>query len=129
MLEMTTLTRTVLIADDEPLTLRAIQSILADQGFTVRPACDGTVGLALVDACGDDAPQLLITDVDMPGCSGEELASYARQKCHDIKILFTSGLPHSSLVKAIAEDANSRFLEKPFMKKDLLAALGELGIL
>lgn len=123
-----TLTRTILLADDEPLTLRAIQSCLTDRGFTVRTAGDGTAGQALVDTCQEECPLLLITDVDMPGCDGEELAGYAREHCAEIKVLFTSGEPHPRLVKAIANDPNSRFLEKPFMQRDLLAALQELGV-
>ena len=128
MLHMTTSTRTILVADDEPLALRAIQSILVGRGFSVRSACDGTAGLSLVDDCADDSPQLLITDMDMPGCCGEELAEYARQRYPEIKVLFTSGEPQLALLRVIATDNNARFLEKPFLQADLLAVLEELGI-
>lgn len=124
----TTITRTVLVADDEPLTLRAIQSCLVDRGFTVHTAPDGTAGRAMVDLFQEECPLLLITDFDMPGCCGEELAEYARAHCADIKLLFTSGEPHPALVKAIAKDANARFINKPFMRQDLLAVLQDLGV-
>ncbi len=123
-----TLTRTVFVADDEPLTLRAIQSLLTAHGFIVRPAADGSKGMALVDQIAVDQPELLITDMDMPGCGGEELAEYARKRCRSIKVLFTSGQPQPRLVKSIASDPNTRFLEKPFLRGDLLEVLRELGV-
>jgi CheY-like chemotaxis protein len=126
--QMTTSTRTILVADDEPLSLRAIQAILVSRGFDVRLACDGTAGWSLVDDCGEDAPQLLITDMDMPGYCGEELAQHARECYPEIKVLFTSGEPRLALIKSIATDRNARFLGKPFLRADLLAALQELGI-
>jgi len=126
--ETPTLTRTVFIADDEPLTLRAIQSLLTGYGFVVRPASDGSKGMALVDQITDDQPELLITDMDMPGCGGEELAEYTRKRCRAIKVLFTSGQPQPHLVRSIAADPNTRFLEKPFMQADLLDVLRELGV-
>src|SRR4051812_46989762 len=102
--ESPTLTRTIFLADDEPLTLRAIQSVLTGCGFAVRPASDGSKGMALVDQIVDDQPELLITDMDMPGCGGEELAEYARKRCRAIKVLFTSGQPQPRLVRSIAAD-------------------------
>lgn len=128
MSESPTLIRTVLVADDEPLTLRAIQSTLTDRGFVVRLASDGSKGLSLVDTSADDHPELLITDMDMPGCCGDQLAVHARERYQGIKIIFTSGLPHPALVKGIASDPNSRFLEKPFLRADLLKAMSDLGI-
>jgi two-component system cell cycle sensor histidine kinase/response regulator CckA len=82
----------------------------------------------MVDDCGEDAPQLLITDIDMPGYCGEELAQHARERFPEIKVLFTSGKPQRALLKVIATDDNARFLEKPFLKADLLDALQELEI-
>src|SRR5262249_6821305 len=105
---------TILLADDDLMIRRAIQDVLTDMGFSVRQACDGDEACALVDEINDVLPELLITDVDMPGCCGEELATYARQRFGGIKLLFTSGIPQPSLQRNIASDANACFLEKPF---------------
>jgi CheY-like chemotaxis protein len=126
--EASSLSRTILVADDEPLTLRAIQSALMDRGFVVQSASDGTQGLALVDQIGRDLPELLITDMEMPGYCGEEVAAYARKHYPSIKVLFTSGEPQPRLVKSIASDPNTRFLEKPFMQAELLNAIRDLGV-
>jgi two-component system, cell cycle sensor histidine kinase and response regulator CckA len=118
----------ILLADDELVIRRAIQGALLDMGFDVRQASDGDEGRALLDEMKDNYPQLLITDIDMPGSGGEDLAEYARQRCGQIKVLFTSGKPRPALLKSIAGDANTRFLEKPFSPSDLAAAIQALGI-
>ena len=120
--------QTILLAEDEPLIQRVLEAALLRMGFAVRLAKDGNEGCALLDEWKGDLPQLLITDVDMPGCGGEELAYYARQQCEKIKLLFTSGVPHPALFETIAADPNARFLEKPFVIADLRAAIEELGV-
>ena len=118
----------ILLAEDEHVTRRAIQGALVDMGFIVHAAANGDEGCVLIDQMKDDCPQLLITDVDMPGCCGEDLAEYARQHCSQIKVLFTSGKSRSALVKSITGDPNTNFLEKPFSPTDLSAAIRALGI-
>ena len=120
--------RSVLLAEDQALTRRAIQGVLLEMGFVVRAACDGTEGCALIDEMKDACPQLLITDIDMPGCDGEELARYARQHCDQIKVLFMSGAPQPGLLELIATDANARLIGKPFNPAALLAVLKDLGV-
>jgi len=121
-------TPVILLAEDESVTRRAIQGALVDMGFIVHAATDGDEGCAWIDKMKDDCPQLLITDVDMPGCCGEDLAEYARQRCGQIKVLFTSGKPRPSLLKSIAGNPHTSFLEKPFSPTDLSAAIRALGI-
>jgi len=118
----------VLFAEDEPITRRALYGALLEMGFVVHLARDGDEGCALVDELKGNCPQLLITDIEMPGCGGEELAQYARQHCSQIKVLFLSGAPQPDLVKLISADPNTSFLVKPFPPADLLAAIRKLGI-
>ncbi len=121
-------TTTILLADDDPVTRYALQWALTDMGYDVRQACDGTEGCALIEEMKSDCPQLLITDLDMPGCCGEELAQFARQHFEQIKLLFTSGTPQASLLKSIATDRHALFLQKPFLRADLRAAMEQLGV-
>jgi len=118
----------ILLAEDEPITRRAIHSALLEMGFVVHPAKDGDEGCALIDELKGHGPQLLITDIEMPGCGGEELAQYARQHCGQIKVLFLSGAPQLDLVKSISADPDAGFLMKPFLPANLLAAIRKLGI-
>ncbi len=119
---------TILLAEDEVVIRRAVHAALLEAGFTVQLAEDGDQGRALIDEMKNDGPQLLITDVDMPGCGGEELAHHAREHFARIKLLFTSGMPQPALLKAIRADSQALFLEKPYSPSDLLAAIQQLGV-
>jgi CheY-like chemotaxis protein len=118
----------VVLAEDEPIIRRTIESALVRMGFEVRLAKDGMEGRELIDALMSDSPNLLITDCEMPGCSGEDLAEHARKRCQHLKVIFMSGTPQPDLLDSIAADANCRFLPKPFRSAGLIATLRELGV-
>lgn len=118
----------IMIADDDSLIRTAIQRSLAGLGFEVSSACDGAEASVMLAAMTDAFPQLLITDMDMPGHTGDELAEIARRHRGDLKVLFTSGEPQPALVRSIAEDVNSRFLQKPFGTSTLLETIEEIGV-
>jgi two-component system, cell cycle sensor histidine kinase and response regulator CckA len=117
----------ILLADDEPAIRGAIQRALTSAGYIVRPACDGFEARGFLERMSE-FPELFITDMDMPGYGGEELAQYARTRCTGLKVLFTSGEPQSHLLDAIEGDSNSRFLLKPFGSRKLLETIQEMGV-
>lgn len=118
---------TILLAEDDEITRRVMHAALLEMGFVVQLARDGDEGCALVDQLPEDCPAILITDSDMPGCCGEELAEYARRRYPEIKIIFISGTAPTSLLRMIAADPHARFLGKPFLPDDLRACLQTLG--
>lgn len=72
-------TGTVLVAEDDPDLLEMITRLLSDE-YTVIPAPDGETALELAKK---HAPHLLVTDVQMPGMSGIELAERFRATSED----------------------------------------------
>jgi signal transduction histidine kinase len=66
---------TILLAEDEPRLAESIAQLLADE-YTVIVALDGSAAIELVQK---HQPQLLITDVDMPGMNGIELSRRFRE--------------------------------------------------
>ncbi len=60
----------VLVADDDPLVRRLFALLLAHQGLLVEVAADGIEALERV---ADFAPDVVLTDLDMPRCGGDEL--------------------------------------------------------
>lgn len=124
-----TLAPTILLAEDQPALCRAIQVTLQGMGFAVRATDDGETACTILEEMKDDSPpDLLITDIDLPGCDGEQLASFARQRCGQIKLIFMSGAMQPGLSQSIATDPDARFLKKPFSPADLGAALHQLGL-
>ena len=65
----------VLLVDDEPLFLSMFATILERAGYTVQEASDGSQALRLIS---ESAPDLIISDLMMPGLDGIELCEEIR---------------------------------------------------
>lgn len=65
----------ILIADDEVFIVDLVAILLEDEGYAVLRAYDGLEALALAER---ERPQLILSDVTMPGLSGIELARRLR---------------------------------------------------
>lgn len=79
---------TVLVVDDEPLIVQGLAAILDREGFTVLTAFDAHSALKLVQKA---SPELLISDVNMPGIDGIELAMRLVTALPSLKVLLFSG--------------------------------------
>jgi DNA-binding response OmpR family regulator len=110
----------ILIADDEPNIVAALEFLLAESGFQVDSAADGGQALARLTVA---PPDLMLLDVSMPVLSGYEVCQRVRANpaWAGIKIIFLSA--HSREVevdKGLALGADA-YLTKPFSTQDLLA--------
>ncbi|MHB8681610.1 MAG: GAF domain-containing protein [Acidimicrobiales bacterium] len=104
---------TVLVVEDEDELRRLEVQALEWRGYTVLAAAGGAEALSMADEIGR-VPDLLVTDVVMPGMGGVELAEELRARWHGLPVLFVSGhLAEQSL----AEEAD--FLAKPFTPEQL----------
>ncbi len=110
----------VLVVDDESAIADTLTEILSRSGYAATAAYDGTDALetALLTP-----PELLITDVVLPGMSGIELAITIKRIFPDCKILLFSGQAATTDLLANAKNAGHHFtlLNKPVHPKDLLA--------
>src|SRR5262244_3456782 len=67
----------VLIIDDEANARTALAELLRDEGYAVETAADGFKALPKLD---EFAPDLVVTDLKMPGLSGLELMGKVRER-------------------------------------------------
>lgn len=110
---------TVLLVEDEKSVRVLVRRVLDRMGYTVLEAEDGARALEVMRD-QTEGPDLLLTDVIMPGMSGRELADALHETHPDLKVLFMSGYTdeaisqHGVLVPGVA------FLEKPFTPEILL---------
>jgi two-component system cell cycle sensor histidine kinase/response regulator CckA len=107
----------VLVVDDEEAVRRVAGATLSRAGHEPILAADGNEALGLLT---ERAPiDLLITDLEMPGMNGLELAKLARATCPGLGVLFISGYPDRVLSTATDTGAID-LLEKPFSPMILL---------
>lgn len=69
---------------------------------------------------------LLIADIRLPGITGLDLARRLRERNNEIKILLISGLTAKDLDAKAGAAGADRFLRKPFLMSEFMAAAGEL---
>jgi CheY-like chemotaxis protein len=99
----------VLVVDDEYLVLLLTASMLEDLGCEVETALNGTEALAKLSS--EPRVEVLISDVNMPGMSGYELAERATRIRPGLRVVLLSG--------ADTDPHGLPFIRKPFVQDDL----------
>lgn len=113
---------TILLAEDEALLRELGETILSQAGYNVLTAPDPHELLSLLNDYSQPI-HLLLTDVVMPGLSGQELAKHARARHPEIRVLYMSGYSDEELEDLLL---GAEFLQKPFTPGELMAKVKEL---
>jgi two-component system, OmpR family, KDP operon response regulator KdpE len=107
----------ILVIDDEPQITRVLRAALSAQGFDVRTANDPSEGLHVL---ADWAPDLVVTDLMMPGMTGVDVTRAIRSRS-TIPVIILSVRDHErSKVEALDAGADD-YVTKPFGIQELLA--------
>ena len=112
----------VLVADDEPTTVEFIQTLLRAEGHDVDTAADGDEALRKARF---RRPDVLVTDLRMPGLNGNQLTAAVRglDRLHYVFILvLTSSGEKADKLKAMLSGADD-FLVKPARPGELLGRI------
>ncbi len=111
---------TVLVVEDENAVRTVIRDLLADQGFEVLQASTGEEALRLM--AQGATPDLVLTDVAMPGMRGSELVRRIHERSPDTKVVYMTGN-----AAELAEEGPTRgqVLEKPFTRDMLNQRISE----
>jgi two-component system response regulator HydG len=109
---------TILVVDDEPAQRALLADFLRDEGYRVAEAADGAAALARVRNGGID---LLLTDVRMPGISGQELLCTVREESPHLPVLLITA--HDTVEQAVTAMQSGAFsyIAKPVNLDGLLA--------
>jgi signal transduction histidine kinase/CheY-like chemotaxis protein len=113
---------TILVVEDEPGVLRAVQRILSAHGYELLVASSGAEALEVIEQY-EGTIDLLLTDVVMPGMSGVQLAKRVLRKRSDIRILYMSGYTESALSLDQLVAGKTDLILKPFTATDLLEVI------
>ena len=112
----------VLIVDDEPNLLRALEAYLGSEGFDVTTARSGSEALARV---AQVVPDLIISDIRMPGMNGYELARHFRDSSRTtlVPIIFLTAKGETGdRIEGFRAGVDAYFT-KPFVPDELLAVI------
>jgi DNA-binding NtrC family response regulator len=108
----------VLIVDDETAILDTLRILLKREGFAVETAVGGQQG---IDRMHETRPDVLLTDVRMPGVGGLEVLLAARELDPSLPvILMTAQASLQTAIRAVNEGAYY-YIQKPFANDELLA--------
>jgi len=120
----------VLIADDDAEMRRALALALVDDGFEVVEACDGQELLAALSALpadGGGLPDVIITDVRMPGCTGLEVLEAVRARRWPTAVIVMTAFGDRELHAEARRLSASAVFDKPFALDDLRTAVWNLA--
>jgi signal transduction histidine kinase/ActR/RegA family two-component response regulator len=117
----------VLLVEDEPAVRAVARQVLEACGYTVITAASGEEALERCLNRGLE-PDLVITDVVMPGLTGSQLVDHLRSHRDGLRVLYTSGFTEDAVVHhGVA--GGEHFLAKPFTPADLAHKVREvLGV-
>jgi len=107
----------ILVVDDEPRYIRAMQANLEASGYEVLAARDGPTALELA---ANEEPDLILLDIRMPGQDGYEVCRRMREFSMTPIIMLTALTEDASKVKGLDTGADD-YVTKPFSVDELLA--------
>jgi len=115
----------ILIVDDEPNIVAAVEFLLQRSGHETRIARDGEEALRLVES---ENPDLVLLDVMMPARSGYEVCKRIRERAdwRHIKIIMLSAKGRDAEVNKGLSIGADLYVTKPFSTRDLLNKISTL---
>jgi two-component system cell cycle sensor histidine kinase/response regulator CckA len=115
---------TILVVDDEPDLLRLVDTILRNHGYNVVVAKGADQAIRTFEKM-QRKPDLILTDVVMPGTSGPVMVERLQQLDPGLHVLFMSGYDDRQVVQKYVVEKGFALLAKPFTVQVLAAAVKE----
>jgi len=120
-----TMSKKVLIVDDEPSIIVALQFLMEQNGYETLVAFSGEEAMETI---ARHRPDLILLDIMLPVVDGFEVCQRVREKAEwkDIRIVLVTALgSEANAAKGLALGADA-YITKPFANADLLAKVKEL---
>jgi excisionase family DNA binding protein len=113
----------VLVVDDDERLREFIRVNLEMEGYTVREAASADEALAALE---DQAPELVLLDVVMPGVDGWQMLQRMQKRHGSIPVIMFSGKVDDQLAADVASRGASGFIGKPFDPQQLIERAKQL---
>jgi two-component system response regulator YesN len=116
----------LIIADDEKWVRTTIKTLVPFQQLDVSLVCEASNGIEALELCRQHEPNLLVTDIMMPGLNGLELVREVRNLLPDLKIVIISGYNDFEYARTAMKYGITDYLLKPVDEEELLHVLGRI---
>jgi response regulator RpfG family c-di-GMP phosphodiesterase len=115
----------ILLVDDEPSILKALQRLLRNKGYPIKTAAGGVDGLRQIRE--SEVPiALIISDQCMPEMSGAQFLEQAKVIVPDaMRFLLTGYSDMSAVVEAVNKGEIHRYLTKPWNDEEFVLGVGQ----
>jgi DNA-binding NtrC family response regulator len=104
----------IFVADDDPEMRNLLVTVLRHDGHEVREACDTETLLRAIAASPEPPPQLVISDVQMPGSSGLRALAWVRRRYPSLPFILITAFGSPELHAQAARLGVTAMLDKPF---------------
>jgi CheY-like chemotaxis protein len=117
---------TIMVVDDEEVIVESTKHLLENFGYKVEKFSNG------LDAFNEFSKNpskydVVVTDMTMPGLTGDNLASKIHELRPDLQVILCSGYSEKKADEKIAEKRSTIFLQKPFNINDLITLIKKAG--
>jgi DNA-binding response OmpR family regulator len=116
---------TVLVVEDDPVILRLLEVNFEMEGFRVLLAHDGSEGIEMARS---ESPDVVVTDVMMPGTSGLDLLRAVKNEAATahVPVLLLSAKAQAADVEGGLEAGADDYVTKPFEPVELVDRVNAL---
>jgi DNA-binding response OmpR family regulator len=115
----------ILVAEDDPLILRTIETRLKKDGHEVIATEDGRSALQHIES---DNPELIITDIMMPFASGLEIIVAVKKTGKKTPVIILSGMGQENTVLEAFKLGADDYITKPFSPNELSIRIKRLSL-
>ena len=117
----------VMIVDDEKLICKLVQALVEWDKLGMQMAAQAENAIQALDMLQQYRPDILITDIRMPGMDGLELIRNAKKICPELEIIIISGYAHFEYARNALSLGVGNYLLKPIKQEELNETLRKIG--
>ena len=115
--------KSALLVEDSREVMEVIREILSSYEYSVRATADGLKAWEMINA---ELFDLVISDLGLPGMSGEELLRNMRKKSIDSPVIITAGIDLNTNDPRWKQLTNYRIINKPFGVEEIKGLISDL---
>ena len=117
--------QTILVVDDEQDLRSLVANVLGEYGYKVITAANAAKAITMLEKM-DAPPDLLLTDVVMPGMNGRVLAEQLLPRQPGMRVLYMSGYTDSFIAGHGVLEPGTYLVHKPFTEEELIRKVREV---